>query len=85
MEIGKSNRLIRSLLGEKAEGGGGVKGGERSLFAVCQPGTPRNHHLRPIEVKPLIRNNRASEREGTIRETEAGVGEKGGKDVSFTL
>lgn len=55
-----------------------------SLFAVCQPETPRNHHLRPIEVKPLIRNNRASEREGIIRETEAGVGDEGGKDVSFT-
>lgn len=71
----KSNSLIRSLLGER---------GKHSLFAVCQPGTPRNHCLRPIEVEPLIRNNRTSEKEGTIREAEVGDGE-GGKDVSFTL
>lgn len=71
----KSNSLIRSLLGER---------GKHSLFAVCQPGTPRNHCLRPIEVEPLIRNNRTSEKQGTIREAEVGDGE-GGKDVSFTL
>lgn len=58
--------------------------GKHSLFAVCQPGTPRNRCLRPIEVEPLIRNNRTSEKEGTIREAEARDG-KGGKDASFTL
>lgn len=69
----KSNSLIRSLLEVKGK-----------LFAVCQPGTPRNHCVRPIEVEPLIRNNRTSEKEGTIREGEVRDGE-GGKDISFTL
>lgn len=73
---GQIKLLNKVTFGGMLGGGGGR--GERSLFAVCQPGTPRNHHLRPIEVKPLIRNNRASEREGTIRETEAGMG-GGGK------
>lgn len=72
--------LNKVTLWGKARGGWG----EHSLCAVCQPGTPRNPHLRPVEVKPLIRNNRASEKEGTIRETEVGVGERG-KNVSFTL
>lgn len=53
---------------------GGEGRGEHSLFAVCQPGTPRNHFLRPLEVKPLIRNNRASERVETIRKIEAELG-----------
>lgn len=51
-------------------------GGEHSLFAVCQPGTSRNHFLKPLEVKPLIRSNEAPERVETIKKTEAELGDQ---------